>query len=410
LTKQGLLYQQIFRIEEGLGERQFVLNIEVLLWHRSGQFLSSVFTVPYKGGEANLHSMGSFITYFRRYSLLAFLGLATYDNTDDDGTHKGLIKSEPVVEPVVESGSAVEPAVESESKPVVEPVVELAVESESEPVVEPVVESGSAVEPAVESESEPVVESGSAVEPAVESGAESAVEPVVESESKPVVEPVVESGSAVEPAIIERTKVLSSLVFQLPNDKRDKFILWASGKGYYSNGNLNLDQVGLSELDRIIANVNSVVLENNELDALKQDIMYFLENHREYDIPALGRGIGVESVESVHDFSCSQLKELKELCRQKVMEAWNGVRPRKSVETISQSQKEEIQRLWSQSGLGDNSLFKYFSDTLNLEVESYYDIPASDFEELCVALPDIAERITEMVLGVDESFDNSLDV
>jgi len=63
------------------------VTIETILWHESGQFLSSSADVPYMTarsgkGELDVHGMGSMLTYFRRYLKLAFLDIVT---DDDDG-------------------------------------------------------------------------------------------------------------------------------------------------------------------------------------------------------------------------------------------------------------------------------------------------------------------------------------
>lgn len=91
LTKNGLFFQQPIQIEENDG--QVVIKIETILWHCSGQVLSSLFTIPYEGKKTP-HTLGSFITYFRCYLLLGFLGIATHDNLDDDANRsQGVLPS-----------------------------------------------------------------------------------------------------------------------------------------------------------------------------------------------------------------------------------------------------------------------------------------------------------------------------
>ncbi|MEN8221013.1 MAG: ERF family protein [Pseudomonadota bacterium] len=353
LTKYGLFYQQLFQIEPGVDDGQFVLNVEVILWHRSGQALSNIFTVPYKGGEIDLHSMGSFITYFRRYSLLSFLGLATYDNSDDDGNRgregdrhnvggrkNGLPSVKQTLERMQQNRGLTSPTGVD-----VEPDVELAVESVVEQAVEPDNDESQTASP-------------------------------------------------------EKIAVLSSLFGQLPSERRDQFIVWCLEKGYYSEGtnSFNFDLIEPETLERVIENCNEVIAENHELDGLKQDILSFLETHKDIDILALGREIGVESVESVQDFSLEQLRELRELCRQKLATAWDAAKAKANSgvdETISQSQKEEIQRLWNESLLGTDALFEYLSTTYKFKIQSWEDIPTERFDEICNALPDISEEFTQ---------------
>jgi hypothetical protein len=302
---------------------------------------------------------------------------------------------EPVVKPAVEP--AVEPVVKPAVEPVVEPVVKPDVEQAVKPVVEPVVEQ--AVEPVVEQAVEPVVE------PDVEQAVEPVVKPAVEQAVEPDVEPVVEQ--AVKPdndesqtASPSKIAVLSSLFGQLPSERRDQFIVWCFKKGYYSEetNSFNFDLIKPEILERLIENCNKVIAENHELDGLKQDILNFLETHKDIDILALGREIGVESVESVHDFSLEQLRELVKLCRQKLVRAWEAAKAKANSgvdETISQSQKEEIQRLWNESGLGTDALFEYLSTTYKFKIQSWEEIPTERFEEICNALPEISEEITQ---------------
>lgn len=63
------------------------VTIQTMLWHESGQYIYCVANIPYmttKGKtQLDVHSMGSLITYFRRYLKLSFLDIVTHD--DDDG-------------------------------------------------------------------------------------------------------------------------------------------------------------------------------------------------------------------------------------------------------------------------------------------------------------------------------------
>ncbi|CAN5155004.1 ERF family protein [soil metagenome] len=77
LTKYGLsIIQQIITSDEGH------TYLHTLLCHISGQWVESrVRVVPTK---TDVQSMGSYITYLRRYSIAALCGIVTSDE-DDDG-------------------------------------------------------------------------------------------------------------------------------------------------------------------------------------------------------------------------------------------------------------------------------------------------------------------------------------
>ena len=76
LSKNGLAIAQIIEIrEQGL-----ILN--TTLMHSSGQWISSF--CPIKPVKPDPQAMGSAITYAKRYSLNAIVGI-TSDNEDDDG-------------------------------------------------------------------------------------------------------------------------------------------------------------------------------------------------------------------------------------------------------------------------------------------------------------------------------------
>lgn len=77
LTKNGLsIIQQIITSDEGH------TYLHTLLCHTSGQWVESrVRVVPSK---TDVQSMGSYITYLRRYSIAALCGIVTSDE-DDDG-------------------------------------------------------------------------------------------------------------------------------------------------------------------------------------------------------------------------------------------------------------------------------------------------------------------------------------
>lgn len=80
LAKNGLSITQGFAaVEDELQGR--ILRIETIMFHKTGQFLSSSLDMPM--GQLTPQAMGSLITYGRRYSLLALTGICADD--DDDG-------------------------------------------------------------------------------------------------------------------------------------------------------------------------------------------------------------------------------------------------------------------------------------------------------------------------------------
>ena len=79
LHKHGLVVVQ-FPINDD--ER---IGVETILAHNSGQSISRKFVTPLS--KKDPQSVGSALTYYRRYSLLACLGLAPVDEDDDADTH-----------------------------------------------------------------------------------------------------------------------------------------------------------------------------------------------------------------------------------------------------------------------------------------------------------------------------------
>ncbi len=96
LSKHGLAIIQTphpaEKVESGLYETRAI--VETLLAHESGEWISSVISLPVLGpelkgggrGEVNAQSFGSALTYARRYSLAAMVGVY---QEDDDGEGVG---------------------------------------------------------------------------------------------------------------------------------------------------------------------------------------------------------------------------------------------------------------------------------------------------------------------------------
>ena len=79
LSKNGLAITQL--LTDIHCENMNLVTIETVLMHSSGQWIGSTFSVPVS--KADAQGFGSAVTYARRYSFAAILGIAP---VDDDGT------------------------------------------------------------------------------------------------------------------------------------------------------------------------------------------------------------------------------------------------------------------------------------------------------------------------------------
>lgn len=80
LTKNGLSIVQLPRSMQG------GVEVETILLHTSGESLSSVLAVPATKSDAQ--GFGSALTYARRYSLMAMVGVAPEDDDGNAASHK----------------------------------------------------------------------------------------------------------------------------------------------------------------------------------------------------------------------------------------------------------------------------------------------------------------------------------
>jgi hypothetical protein len=78
LFKNGLAVTQL--LSDLNCEEMKMVTIETVLMHSSGQWISSIFSVPVSKSDAQ--GFGSAVTYARRYSFAAIVGIAPMD---DDG-------------------------------------------------------------------------------------------------------------------------------------------------------------------------------------------------------------------------------------------------------------------------------------------------------------------------------------
>jgi hypothetical protein len=85
-------------VSQLVGGNGDVVTITTLLMHLSGEWLSTDITLPINDakGLSQAQAMGAVITYLRRYSLAAILGVHADDDTDGNETQK---KTAPVARP-----------------------------------------------------------------------------------------------------------------------------------------------------------------------------------------------------------------------------------------------------------------------------------------------------------------------
>jgi len=82
LATNGLAFSQLL-----LSSDPGVLTIQTLLLHKSGEYIGSSVSVPVptaEKGRSASQEAGAIITYYRRYTLAALLGV--YAEEDNDGT------------------------------------------------------------------------------------------------------------------------------------------------------------------------------------------------------------------------------------------------------------------------------------------------------------------------------------
>jgi hypothetical protein len=99
LAGQGLVVMQMTKSEFGAEDAK-MLTITTMLAHSSGQWISTDLTLPAMMRDRfDAQSVGSAITYGRRYSLQAILGVA--EDTDDDGNSAAGVGSKAAVKEVI---------------------------------------------------------------------------------------------------------------------------------------------------------------------------------------------------------------------------------------------------------------------------------------------------------------------
>jgi hypothetical protein len=106
LSKNGLSFTQT----TGITERGMALETKLL--HSSGEWISSSYPLPAAGRP---QEMGSALTYARRYSLCAMLGIAAEDDDDGNAAQQAKPAQQKAPPPVV----VTEPPAEENEPPVV---------------------------------------------------------------------------------------------------------------------------------------------------------------------------------------------------------------------------------------------------------------------------------------------------
>jgi len=91
LNKHGMVILQPGEISQTAN----LVNMETVIIHESGEFISGTFSVPY--GQLDPQKAGSAITYARRYSAGSMLGMVS--EKDDDGASSVPKKKDPPKEP-----------------------------------------------------------------------------------------------------------------------------------------------------------------------------------------------------------------------------------------------------------------------------------------------------------------------
>jgi hypothetical protein len=350
LNKRGLVIQQLIQIEEK-DDGRVIIKIETLLWHRSGQYLASLFTIPYEGNKSP-HSIGSFITYFRRYSLLGFFGLATHDNLDDDGnrSQSDFRSSADFAKPLLPASSNETPTQTENVQPSLD-------------------------KPEADTPKEAILSD----------------------------------------SFLKDVKLFSSLIDQLPNQKREKLIKWCREKQYHSGTEFIFDSIPPDTLKMLIERCQVAIDENTELDALRQEISDsggdVTDNQLEPQSSSTDSGGDVtdnqlgpqsSSTDSGGDVTNNQLEPQSSSTDSGGDVTNNQLEPQSSStdsvvgpqsSTINQTQKEEIELLWSESGFNTRLLFNFLSRHYNVKIESWYHIPSELFDDICLNLPNISEEI-----------------
>jgi len=114
LAKNGLAISQICMTRDGY------VGVETVLLHKTGEWISSYMELPTadEKGKSQAQVAGSIITYIRRYSLAAILGM--YSDEDGDGNSPPATKQPKAVKPIVKRVEKVIDLPKGEQKPIID--------------------------------------------------------------------------------------------------------------------------------------------------------------------------------------------------------------------------------------------------------------------------------------------------
>jgi hypothetical protein len=96
LAKHGISF-----IQMPCGENENV-GVITLYMHTSGEYISSKVETQIIQAQNKYQSMGSAITYFKRYSLASFVGIASDEDTDGNVQKKEVKKPTPTTKPLTD--------------------------------------------------------------------------------------------------------------------------------------------------------------------------------------------------------------------------------------------------------------------------------------------------------------------
>tara|TARA_R100001510_G_scaffold57757_1_gene67514 strand:+ start:6655 stop:7308 length:654 start_codon:yes stop_codon:yes gene_type:complete len=96
LAKHGISF-----IQMPCGENENV-GVITLYMHTSGEYISSKVETEIIQAQNKYQSMGSAITYFKRYSLASFVGIASDEDTDGNVQKKEVKKPTPTTKPLTD--------------------------------------------------------------------------------------------------------------------------------------------------------------------------------------------------------------------------------------------------------------------------------------------------------------------
>ena len=96
LSKHGISF-----IQMPCGDNENV-GVITLYMHTSGEYISSKIETQIIQAQNKYQSMGSAITYFKRYSLASFVGIASDEDTDGNVQKKEVKKPTPTTKPLTD--------------------------------------------------------------------------------------------------------------------------------------------------------------------------------------------------------------------------------------------------------------------------------------------------------------------